>query len=233
MLGTQTAACPTAGYLTFCLEHRLPPGAWIRRPAYVKFLIPQFPFANVVAMAVTKIDTPGEWMKAAQLNGLSGGTIFDLEKYESGSNIDFRQFLHLRALYISKDARALYEPNCRQTWLAASYLVKAGALLRALGCWKLYLRSFKKTETQLLAEPFPDLGTFSLVRLQQLEVENSSAREDFTPKFTPIAHRTRSKGINRQRDHFQAPESPTPMPKVPPRNQIPFRHLSDAFRTCL
>jgi hypothetical protein len=40
---------------------------------------------------------------------------------------------------------------------------------------------------------FPDLGTISLVRYQQVKVTKYPDNEKFMPKFSPIAHRTRSK----------------------------------------
>ncbi|MCJ1249917.1 hypothetical protein MMC30_007143 [Trapelia coarctata] len=79
--------------------------------------------------------------------------------------------------------------------------------------WNLYLDSFvKHAGSTLGGGKFPEIGTFSLVR--QLQVECSQLRvttaTNYSPKFTPIAKRT--KLANRKR---QPPETPTPLDSAP------------------
>lgn len=173
--------------------------------------------------------TSTQWQNLARLYGLSGSTIFDFKEYHSASKIEVKQFLHLRALCISRPALRLVQ--YRQTWLAQGYYSKARSLLKSSGPWQSYLDSFTKTKEELFDEPFPELGgIFPLVRFNQLNTENCK-KEDFVPKVTPAAYRTRSKYMDRKRNLLRTPGTPTHIRKahseIPDPFQTPVRGVEE------
>jgi hypothetical protein len=95
-----------------------------------------------------------------------------------------------------------------QSWISHDEYEKAKRLLKAIRYWHQYLESFKQTAAELSVKPLSDLGTFSLVRDDQCEVEridNNDSTE--SSKLSPIAHGTRGRAawINRLQD----PTTPT------------------------
>jgi len=83
--------------------------------------------------------SPGHWERRAIHHKLAGGSIFDLDKYVSASKISYKQFLHLRALWIKKRANILANDDTRQTWLRDAHYLEARRLLPSLPSWQAYL----------------------------------------------------------------------------------------------
>src|SRR2546421_3193833 len=70
-------------------------------------------------------DSPDEWKKSAIHHKLARGSIFDLDKYASASKIGYKQFLHLRAIWITEHANILANDDIRQTWLREPHYLEA------------------------------------------------------------------------------------------------------------
>jgi hypothetical protein len=164
-------------------------------------------------------DSPGEWKKRAIRHKLARGSIFDLDKYASASKIGDKQFLCLRTVWITKQANILANDDTRRTWLRDEHYLEARRLLLSLPSWQAYLDSVGVSPKESLQEAFPDIGTFSLVRYHQARVEKYPENEDFIPKFSPVAHRTRSKlpGLLQK-----VIDTPTRKPKVRTKEGDPF-----------
>jgi hypothetical protein len=151
-------------------------------------------------------ETEDEWLDKTRSSGLSEqSTIFDLEKCKSGSKIDKKQFLLLRVLW-KQDIPISKFKSQRKKWIDDSCFWKAQILFKKMPSFKLYLDSFDSRDLV----PFPDLGTFSLVRFYQLSVKSTQFNETVSAKFSPIAKRTRFAlaQSNELRDELNA--SPTP-----------------------
>jgi len=151
--------------------------------------------------------TPSKWRKQIAKAGLQGQSIFDLDAYNSGSDITHDQFLLLRVLWLKKDQHEFSENVL--DWIPDQNFKKAKQLLSCMGSWHKYLDSFNQTAAELHEQMLPDLGTFSLVRDSQCEVERiDKDNSTESSKFTPIAHRVRDRRAlqNRQQD----PSTPTP-----------------------
>ena len=138
-------------------------------------------------------NSPDDWKKDAIRYKLTQGSIFDLDKYSFASKIGYKQFLCLRALWDEKRANIFAMDDTRQTWLRDKHYMEARRLISSLPFWQAYLDSCEESLDNLLLGGFLDTGTFSLVRYHQASVEGYPPNEDFTPKFSPVAHRTRSK----------------------------------------
>lgn len=163
--------------------------------------------------------SPGMWKAHAIGNKLTRGSIFDLDKYSSASKIGYKQFLCLRALWITKQAKFLANDDIRRTWLRDTDYLKAKDLLPSLAHWQAYLDPCEVSAEELRQAAFPDIGTFSLVRYLQASVLSYPQNEDFTPKFSPVAHRTRSKLIGPLRKVI---DTPTRKPNVRTEERDPF-----------
>ena len=61
-------------------------------------------------------NSPSKWKKQAILHELAGGSISDLDEYVSASKIGYKQFLHLRTLWIAKKANILANDDTGRTW---------------------------------------------------------------------------------------------------------------------
>jgi hypothetical protein len=164
-------------------------------------------------------NSPDEWKKDAIRYKLTRGSIFDLDKYASASKIGYKQFLCLRALWVEKHANTLAKDDTRQTWLRDEHYLEARRLLSYLPSWQAYLDSCEESLDKLLLWGFPDIGTFSLVRYHQASVEGYPPNEDFTPKFSPVAHRTRSNVTSFLR---KVMDTPTRKTKVRTKELDPF-----------
>ena len=179
--------------------------------------------------------SPHLWRSQATSRGLQGGTIFDLDKYHSASKIDFKQFLHLRALWIPADQSKFAEPENRRIWLANAHYEDAKRLLKKWESWGPYLETLKQTREQLYTRTFPQLGTFSLVRHKQSEVDRCKGDGEPTPKFfSPVRYQTRSRSRLQQNNLFRRSDSPTPgaragesnLPQTP-EPLVKFQNLPD------
>ena len=157
--------------------------------------------------------TAAEWRKQIIDADLEGLSIFDLGSYDSGSKITHTQFLLLRVLWLKNDQNVF--SRTLQSWIPQSEYEKAKRLLKASRCWHKYLESFKQTAAELNGKELPHLGTFSLVRDSQCEVEKIGNDYDASEslKFSPIAHRTRARAVLENR--LQCPSTPTPVAAGP------------------
>jgi hypothetical protein len=147
--------------------------------------------------------TPGSW--EAAMKKISGKVynVHELKILSSASKVDEEQFLSLRVLWktptkISPDPQMLG---------IASEQNNAVEFLKSLSCWKAYLADIKnKTSEDLPAQhPFPDLGTFTLVRDSQLEASLVDGPDSFTAAFSPASKNTRAQHTKRP----DPEESPT------------------------
>src|SRR2546421_5116741 len=155
--------------------------------------------------------TAAEWHKQIVDADLEDWSIFDFDAYDSASKITHNQFLLLKVLWLKKDQNVF--SRTVQSWIPKHEYEKAKCLLKATRYWDRYLESFKQTAAELSGNPLPDLGTFSLVRDGQCEVEridNDDSGE--SSKFSPIAHRTRGRAA--LKNPLQAPSTPTPIRTV-------------------
>jgi hypothetical protein len=151
--------------------------------------------------------TAAEWHKQIAHEKLEDTSVFAMETYDSGSKISHDQFLLLRVLWLKKDQNVF--SRTVQSWIPQHEYEKAKRLLKATKYLDRYLESFKQTATELSGNPLPDLGTFSLVRDSQCEVERiDDGDSSESSKFSPIAHRTRGRAAFM--DRLQAPSTPTP-----------------------
>ena len=158
--------------------------------------------------------TAAEWHKQISDADLEGQSIFNLGSYDSGSKITHPQFLLLRVLWLKKD-QSVFSKNL-QSWIPQSEYEKAKRLPKASWYWHKYLE-FKQTAAGLNGKELPDLGTFSLVRDSQCEVEKIENDRDSNSgesiKLSPIAHRTRARAVVENR--LQDPGTPTPIAAGP------------------
>jgi hypothetical protein len=163
--------------------------------------------------------SPAKWKELAIRNNLARVSIFDLDKYESASRIGYKQFLCLRVLWITKQARIFANDDIRQTWLRDADYSKAKGLLSSFADWQAYLNSCGTPVDQLLQQAFPDSGTFTLVQYHQASVLGSLENLDFTPRSSLPAHRTRSKLTAKLQG---VTDTPTRPPRVHTEERDPF-----------
>jgi len=138
-------------------------------------------------------DSLDEWTKAAIQHKQVGGSIFNLDKFASASKITHKQFLHLRVLWTENKAIVLANDNIRRRWLRDEHYLEARRLLAEFPAWNAYLDSLEVSLDNPQNAPPANLGIFSLVQCNQLRAKASPEEKNFQPKFSPIAHRTRSK----------------------------------------
>ena len=140
--------------------------------------------------------TAGSWRK--QANTLTTESIFDVEKYNSGSEIKLEQFLLLRILWKQHDISTLNNPGTRSKWLSKKHYENSmkqlsSPLSEKIG-WAAYLATVRsgllgKEQDQALSA---DLGTFSLVLHHQRAIERTENSSEDIPKFfSPVSGRTR------------------------------------------
>lgn len=148
-----------------------------------------------------------DWLDEARSRGLGEqSTIFNLDKYKSGSKIETNQFLLLRVLW-GGDMLAHEFRSRQENWINSSCYWKAQVIIKKMESFRLYLQSFESKDLV----PFPDLGTFSLVRFYQLSVESTHLNESASAKFTPIAKRTRFALAQSNQRREELNTSPTPV----------------------
>jgi hypothetical protein len=163
--------------------------------------------------------SPAEWKKYAMDHKLAGGSIFDLDKYASASKISEKQFLCLRVLWTKNQAKFLANDDNRRTWLGDVHYLEARHLLLSLPSWQAYLDIVGESGERVLQRAFPDIGTFSLVRYHQERVRRYPENENFISKFSPVAHRTRSRFTSLLR---KAIDTPTPKSRIHTEEIDPF-----------
>ncbi|GLB17848.1 hypothetical protein AtubIFM61612_007737 [Aspergillus tubingensis] len=139
-----------------------------------------------------------EWEDAMDEMELTGKTVHGAE-LASASRIEYKQFLLLRVLWVGHHATDLPKmlPGFNR-WIA-----KAEKMLKGYKSWDTYRQSFTR--------PDAGEGNFSIARHYQLEVTNTKDDTDLLSLATPIAHRTRSRLLNRElaKDYLETPSKST------------------------
>ena len=115
-------------------------------------------------------DTWRKWTSQANVRGLIGKSIHDLDSYQSGSKSKYDQFLLLRAYWVSV-LRENFDGHLRDKWFP-QYHKAQESLSDDSYSWLEYLRSFEKNYFDQYPSSYPHLGTFSLVRRFQQVVTN-------------------------------------------------------------
>lgn len=153
------------------------------------------------------------WSTGVIEQGINHQSISTFSHAASGSKIGFKQFLLLRVLWATDEARDIQK---RSEWLSTR-LKTAGKLLRDISDWKHYTSSCNGNSENQRDQGLAYLGTFALVRLYQLNAGTIATSPDkVAPKLdvTPIAMRTRSRIYRGGRQTGTAtPPSPTPLPR--------------------
>ncbi len=147
-------------------------------------------------MAIDELpETASRWEREAKRYGLTDRNIHNLPDYKSASKIKYEQYLCLRVLWRSKKQSEFKPPD----WLSNDALDKAGEFLKTTVSWLKYLEAIHANPERMPGVRVANIGAFSLVRYHQLQVlnldENNAHNE--SPKFSPIARRTRSKMAKR------------------------------------
>ncbi|PYH32997.1 uncharacterized protein BO87DRAFT_397993 [Aspergillus neoniger CBS 115656] len=139
-----------------------------------------------------------EWEDAMDEMELTGKIVHGAE-LASASRIEYKQFLLLRVLWVGHHATDLPKmlPGFNR-WIA-----KAEKMLKGYKSWGTYCQSFTR--------PDAGEGNFSIARHYQLEVTNTKDDTDPLSLATPIAHRTRSRLLNRElaKDYLETPSKST------------------------
>lgn len=118
-------------------------------------------------------------------------TIHSFDSPDSGSKITLRQFLLLRILWVKKTAPAL-SSEYSQWEISKSQIDVARNHLRKVVGWEQYKSTFINDLAWHQQEGFLSLGTFSLVRLYQLNSRSIETRDEFIPKLEFSPRKTRS-----------------------------------------
>ena len=158
--------------------------------------------------------SPNSWKKEYLENSLSDKTIFDLENYNSGSSISYRQFLLLRVLWIKENTEKFSEQaEVRGKWFKKIYEDKArdefDSLRLTSAGWKNYLESIKAPPRPTATRPAEEhdylpLGTFALVRYYQ-ESANGIDSEEISQKTRYWTRSAANKDQKTQSDPFSTP----------------------------
>ena len=137
------------------------------------------------------------WDAMVKVEGLLGATIHQSQHCNSASSIGLQQFLLLYVVCLDrKYAGDLVKPSVRNRLIDSKCFEEARCFLDNQTPWISYLKSVKQDPSPLLQRPFPDLGTFSLVRYHQLASQGLTEdnSEDSTKlDFSPVFMRTRSR----------------------------------------
>ncbi|KIX04749.1 uncharacterized protein Z518_05619 [Rhinocladiella mackenziei CBS 650.93] len=91
---------------------------------------------------------PAQWNRCATSEKV-GRFIFDFGKFQSGSNVTYTQFLHLRVIWIEHKAEILAKDTTRGIWLRDEYYTRARQLLASWIDWRVYLDSFQVPKNNL------------------------------------------------------------------------------------
>ena len=158
-------------------------------------------------MEVKKLpDTVIGWKAIVKSYKLENQTIHKFEFPVSASKISLEQFLLLQVVWIQvRKCDSFIRPG-DHSFLQQEFLDKAKAKLDAAEFWNKYLDSFRYTNRDLGRGIFPQIGTLTFVRDYQVQCDKLEVTDpsSSTPKFTPIAHRTRST-VHVQQQQLQTP----------------------------
>lgn len=159
---------------------------------------------------------PKSWAKAAKQHGVLQRSIHGVSILDSASKIKDPQFYALRVLWQPED-ELLHGSDLCDTGV----LTEAKKFLGEWQSWKDYLKDIKINGESSSLRKIEDIGTFSLVRYNQMRSSTplSASPNHKTNEYidsvslkvvpSPVAHRTRSHQPNPAPSGF--PHTPTPM----------------------
>lgn len=121
-------------------------------------------------------------------------SIHEYQSPSSASKINFEQFLLLQVIWNTNLSVAALVGSRDDSLVTPQHYNNAGEKLHRAGFWKSYLESLVTHRASALGKgAFPELGTFSIIRHYQVQCLKLEVNPDnISPKFTPIAHRTRN-----------------------------------------
>ncbi|KAI5864841.1 hypothetical protein GGS23DRAFT_466139 [Durotheca rogersii] len=108
-----------------------------------------------------------EWKAKAKELGLENMSICDLKSAASASEMDYAQYLLTRSHTSKKNAKTLFDNPTR--FIGKDYMEMAREKLDEWPAFQQYLTLFDYEPSQLLGNPFPDVGVFSLIRKWQID----------------------------------------------------------------
>ena len=151
---------------------------------------------------------PRTWAKLARQHDVLHRSIHDLSILDSASKIKDPQFYALRVLWKPQDKLLDGSDLCDRRVLA-----EARKFLGEWQAWKDYLKDIENNPGSSSLSQIEDIGTFSLVRYNQMRTSTNNHIDFALPKVvpSPIAHRTRSHQPNPA--HSGSPYTPTRMPR--------------------
>lgn len=134
------------------------------------------------------------WVELTAGKSFENKTIHSFESPDSGSKITLPQFLLLRVLWIKQKAATLSKSSEYGRWgILKEHLETARRHLENLPDWERYKSTFCNNLAWHQKTGYLSLGTFSLVRLYQLNSQNIEKNDNgFTPKLAFSPRKTRS-----------------------------------------
>ena len=148
------------------------------------------------------------WLKEVKDTDFQTKTIHSFESAASGSKIGFTQFLLLRILWVKRPAEKLSSSSEYGKWeILKKHIDTAHNHLGKVSGWEQYKSTFSNNLAWHREKGFISLGTFSLVRLYQLNSSLTKAHTVFIPKldFSPRKTRSHTRAQARESD----PATPT------------------------
>lgn len=161
-----------------------------------------------------------KWETYAEQHGVLHMNIHSLDLVDSASKIKDKQFYALRVLWQKQRDLPSGQVLCDER-----FLPEARRFLREKQAWTDYLTDIRKSIGSSSLSTLEDIGTFSLVRYNQMLTHlspladpNNPVTNDQIDSFqrkvvpSPIAHRTRSHQPNLVPP--ESPKTPTPAPRI-------------------
>lgn len=152
------------------------------------------------------------WLKRVQGTSFETKTIHSFESSASGSKIALPQFLLLRVLWVKNPATKLSDSSEYGKWgISKKHIEAARNHLREVSDWEQYKSTFSNNLAWHQKTGFLSLGTFSLVRLYQLNSRSiNTAHDVFVPKLDFSPRKTRSQAsAGRAQAKDGSPVTPT------------------------
>ena len=148
-----------------------------------------------------------KWAKLAKQHGVFDKKIHDLSILDSASKIKDPQFYALRVIWQPQEELLRGSDLCNK-----GVLTEAKRYLREWQAWKDYIEDIKINGE---SSSLKDIGTFSLVRYNQMRTSTNNRIDSVSRKVvpSPIAHRTRSRRPDPARSGSYSSYTPTRMPR--------------------
>ncbi|KAH9885069.1 hypothetical protein F4778DRAFT_761863 [Xylariomycetidae sp. FL2044] len=130
---------------------------------------------------------------------------------QSASKMSIQQFILLKAIWPVRGLpSALFQSEWAK-WMEPSQTKQARQTLQQWSTFQEYLKSFDSAPSQLINQPFPELGIFSLVRYYQIASQHVETNASSSSKlnFSPMMTRSRAKRLQARLD--EVPSTPTPV----------------------